>query len=144
MSMRIDSNVGPGLILAGVLLAVSSCATLVREGVLAQEGGGAVTMRNGASLVVSLTPDPAVGYGWILKSAGPGLAVIGGPDVTTNPKPPSILGVPDATTFRFRANAPGTTTLEFAWVAPPGQPVASARTVRYEVTVTPSSFFGIL
>jgi predicted secreted protein len=144
MSMRIQSIVRPGLILAGSLLALAGCATLEREGVLAQEGGGAVIVRNGAPLVVSLSPDPSVGYGWILKTTGPGLAVIGGPDVTTNPKPPSIMGVPDATTFRFRANAPGTTVVEFAWVAPPGQSVASERTVRYDVTVTPSSFFGIL
>lgn len=144
MSMRMDSIAGPFLIFAGALAAVTGCATLEREGVLAQVGGGAVTVRNGAPLVVSLSPDPAAGYGWILKSAGPGLAVIGGPDVTTNPKPPSIMGVPDATTFRFRANAPGTTVVEFAWVAPPGQSVASERTVRYDVTVTPSGLFGIL
>jgi len=144
MSKRIDSIARQRLILAGALLAASGCATLEREGVLAQEGGGAVTVRNGAPLVVSLSPDPAAGYGWILKTAGPGLAVIGGPDVTTNPKPPSIMGVPDATTFRFRANTPGTTVVEFAWVAPPGQSVAAERTVRYDVTVTPSGLFGIL
>ena len=143
MGMRMDSIVRRGAILASVMLAVAGCATLGREVVLAQEGGGAVTVRNGAPLVVSLSPDPTVGYGWILKNAGPGLAVIGGPDVTTNPKPPSIMGVPDATTFRFRATAPGTTVVEFAWVAPPGQSVASERTVRYDVTVTPSGLFGI-
>ena len=144
MSTRIDSIFRLGLILAGMVLALSGCATLEREGVLAPEGGGAVIVRNGAPLVVSLSPDPAVGYGWILKSTGPGLVVIGGPDVTTNPKPPSIRGVPDATTFRFRASAPGSTVVEFAWVAPPGQSVASERTVRYDVTVTPSGLFGIL
>lgn len=144
MSMRIESIFRRGLILAGVLLTVSGCATLVREGVMAPEGGGAVIVRNGAPLVVSLSPDPTVGYGWILKTTGPGLAVIGGPDVTTNPRPPSITGVPDATTFRFRANVPGTTVVEFAWVAPPGQSVASERTLRYDVTITPSGLFGIL
>lgn len=144
MSKSIDSIVRHGLILAGAVLVVGGCATLEREGIPAQEGGGAVTVRNGAPLVVSLSPDPSFGYGWVLKTAGPGLAVIGGPDVTTNPKPPSIMGVPDATTFRFRANAPGTTVVEFAWVAPPGQSVASERTVRYDVTITPAGLFGIL
>ena len=144
MTNRSNSTWRNGLIVAGTLFLVSACATLEREGVLASPEGGAVTVRNGAPLVVSLSPDPAVGYGWILKQAGPGLTVTGGPDVTTNPKPPSIMGVPEATTFRFRATAPGTTTIEFAWVAPPGQSVASERTVRYDVTVTPSSFFGIL
>jgi predicted secreted protein len=144
MNGRNDCNVGQALILVGLLLAVGGCATLEREGALAQEGGGAVTVREGAPLVVSLSPDPSVGYGWILKSVGPGVAVIGGPDVTTNPKPPSIMGVPDATTFRFRAKAPGTTVIEFAWVAPPGQSTATERTVRYDVTVTPIGPFGIL
>lgn len=144
MTNQSNSTLRNGLIVAGTLFLVSACATLEREGVLAAQEGGAVTVRNGAPLVVSLSPDPAVGYGWILKKAGPGLTVTGGPDVTTNPKPPSIMGVPGATTFRFRATAPGATTIEFAWVAPPGQSVASERTVRYDVTVTPSSLFGIL
>ncbi len=144
MSIRTNRTIRHTLAGAAALALLAGCATLEREGVLAQEGGGAVTVRNGAPLVVSLSPDPSVGYGWILKSAGPGLAVIGGPDVTTNPKPPSIMGVPDATTFRFRANAPGTTVVEFAWVAPPGQSVAAERTVRYDVTVTPTGLFGIL
>ena len=144
MSIRTNWPIRHTLASAAALALLASCATLEREGVLAPEGGGAVTVRNGAPLVVSLSPDPAVGYGWILKSAGPGLAVIGGPDVTTSPKPPSISGVPEATTFRFRANAPGATVVEFAWVAPPGLPVASERTVRYVVTVIPSGLFGIL
>ena len=59
MSKRMDPIGRPGLILAATLLVLSSCATLVREGVLAPEGGGAVTVRNGAPLVVSLSPDPA-------------------------------------------------------------------------------------
>jgi len=144
MSTRSDSTARLGLVLAAMLLATAGCATLEREGVLAPQGGGTVMVRAGAPFVVSLSPDPAVGYGWVLKSAGPGVAVIGGPDVTTNPKPPSIMGIPEATTFRFRANAPGTTTVEFAWVAPPGQSAAAERTVRYDVTVTPPGFFGIL
>ena len=144
MNTRSVSTTRLWLVVAALLLTTAGCATLEREGVLAPPGGGAVTVRDGAPFVVSLSPDPAVGYGWVLKSAGPGVAVIGGPDVTTNPKPPSIMGVPDATTFRFRAKAPGTTVIEFAWVAPPGQSTATERTVRYDVTVTPSGLFGIL
>ena len=126
-----------------MLMLVAGCATLEREGVLAPPGG-AVIVRNGAPFVVSMSPEPAAGYGWVLKSTGPGLAFVGGPDVTVNPKPPSIMGVPDTTTFRFRAKSPGVTTVEFAWVAPPGQSVATERTVRYDVTVTPAGLFGIL
>jgi len=126
------------------LAALAGCATLEREGVLVPPEGGAVVVRDGAPMVVSLPPEPGAGFGWVLKTTGPGLAFIGGPDVTVSPKPPSIMGVAETTTFRFRAKAPGTTVVEFAYVAPPGQSVATERTVRYDVTVTPSGFFGIL
>jgi inhibitor of cysteine peptidase len=129
---------------ATLALASAGCATLEREGVLAPADGGVVMLRDGAPLVVSLAADPATGYGWVVKTADPGLWEIGGPDVTQAPRPPGLLGVAGATTFRFRAKAPGTSTLEFAWQAPPGQPPAPDKIVRYTVTVAPSKYFGIL
>ena len=56
----------------------------------------------------------------------------------------SIVVAPGAVARNRKVVASGTPTIEFAWVAPPGQSVVSERTVRYDVTVTPSSFFGIL
>jgi hypothetical protein len=47
------------------------------------------------------------------------------------------VGIGNTTTYRFRAKAPGTASLEFAWRAPPDQPSAPARTVRYDVTISP-------
>ncbi|MEP7328448.1 MAG: protease inhibitor I42 family protein [Betaproteobacteria bacterium] len=144
MNIRTDRTIRHTLAGTAALVLLAGCATLEREGVLATKDGGPVTVRNGAPLVVSLSPDPDIGYGWVLKSTGPGLSATGGPDVTTDPKPPSIMGVPDTTTFRFRAVSAGTTSIEFRWAAPPGQSTAAERTVKYDVTVTPSSFFGIL
>ena len=86
-------------------------------------------MRTGAPLVVSLPPDPAAGYGWVLRSASPNLALIGGPDYTPEPLPPGLVGVANTTAYRFRATAPGEGKLEFAWVSPPG-PAAGAGTDR--------------
>lgn len=126
------------------LALVAGCTTLQREGVVAPADGGALIVRHGAPVVISLPPEPVAGFGWVLKSMGPGLTLIGGPDVTVNPKPPSIMGVAGTTTFRFRATAPGNTVVEFAYVAPPGPSKATGRTVRYDVTVTPASLFGIL
>jgi len=119
-------------------LLAASCASLNRDEVAAPGTGGAVAMRDGTALVVSLPPDPATGYGWVLKSASPNLAFIGGPDYTPDPKPRGLVGEPDTTAFRFRAKGTGAATLEFAWVAPPGQPPAPVKTVRYDVTIGPN------
>lgn len=128
---------GPLMVLA-IAGALASCATLEREEVAAPAQGGAVAMRTNTALVVSLPPDPATGYGWVLRSASPNLALVGGPDYTPAPKPPGLVGVADTTAFRFRALAVGDGALEFAWVAPPGQPpVTPERVVRYDVKVGP-------
>jgi inhibitor of cysteine peptidase len=134
------------LAIGAVAVGVAGCATLERDNVAvaAPPDGGAVTLRNGTALVVSLPPDPATGYGWVLKSADPKIWEIGGPDATQDPKPPGLTGVAGATAFRFRAKAPGTSTIEFAWRAPPGQPPAPEKVVRYQVTVSPPAYFGLM
>ncbi len=119
-------------------LLVTACASIHRDQVAAPPAGGNVAMREGTALVVSLPPDPATGYRWALKSASPNLAFIGGPDYTPDPKPRGLTGEPDTTAFRFRARGAGTGTLEFAWIAPPGQPPAPEKTIRYDVTVGPN------
>ena len=131
-----------------LVLALAACASVNRDEVAAPADGGAVAMRVGTALVVSLPPDPDSGSGWVLQSASPNLALVGGPDYTPSPKPPGLVGVADTTAFRFRARDVGTGTLEFAWVALPAQAPASApvavpapvpaRTVRYDVTIGPN------
>jgi inhibitor of cysteine peptidase len=120
-----------------IALAAGGCATIERDEVAAPPDGGAVAMRTGTPLIVSLPPDPSEGYGWVLQSSGANLLVIGGPDYTPAPKPPGLVGVANTTTYRFRATAPGPASLEFAWQAPPEQPSAQKRTVRYDVTIYP-------
>lgn len=126
------------IVLLPFALALAACASINRDEVAAPADGGAVAMRDGTALVVSLPPDPATGYGWVLKSASPNLAYIGGPDYTPDPKPRGLVGVPDTTAFRFRAKGEGAGTLEFAWASPPGQPPAPEKTVRYDVTIGPN------
>lgn len=118
-------------------LAVVGCATIERDEVAAPPDGGPVVMRVGTPLIVSLPPDPALGYGWVLTSGSPNMYLIGGPDYTPAPKPPGLVAVANTTAFRFRANDPGPATLEFSWQAPAGQTGAPGRTVRYDVTVLP-------
>ncbi len=133
---------------AAFALAVASCATLEREEVAAPAGGGAVAMRVNAALVVNLPVDDPGGNPWLLRSASPNLATIGGPDVTPAPKPPGLVGVADTRTYRFRATAIGDGSLEFVSRSP-AAPASTApeRVVRYEVSVGPpiwlaSNLFG--
>jgi|KBSSwiStaDraftv2_1062776.scaffolds.fasta_scaffold04412_10 inhibitor of cysteine peptidase len=132
-----DARKAAALIVTALALAAAGCATIERDEVAAPPDGGPVAMRAGTALIVSLPPDPAIGYGWVLQSSGANLFVIGGPDYTPDPKPPGLVGIGNTTTYRFRAKAPGTASLEFAWRAPPDQPSAPARTVRYDVTISP-------
>jgi inhibitor of cysteine peptidase len=118
-------------------LALASCATLNREGAVAPLDGGSVAVRQGAPMVVNLSADPASGFGWVLTSQ-PGDAVwlIGGPDYTPEPIPAGMMGVGGTTTFRFRAETPGTQTLEFAYLPSWEKGAVPVRTVRFDVTVT--------
>ena len=118
------------------LLALGSCATLNREGAVAPLDGGSVVVRQGAPLVINLSADPATGFGWVLTS-NPSAAVwlIGGPDYTPDPLPAGMMGVGGTTTYRFRAGAPGTAKLEFAYLPTWGKDVAPSKVARYDVTV---------
>lgn len=132
-----DAHKAAALMMTVVALATTGCATIERDEVAAPPGGGAVALRTGTPLIVSLPPDPSAGFGWVLQSSDANLYVIGGPDYTPDPKPPGLVGVANTTTYRFRAKAPGTASLEFAWQSPPDQPPAPMRTVRYDVTIFP-------
>lgn len=118
-------------------LGLASCSTIVRDEVAAPADGGGVSLRTGTPLIVSLPADPDAGYGWVLRTASPNLALIGGPDYTPAPRPPGLVGVANTTVYRFRALDPGSGALEFAWVPPPGQAAVPQRSVRYDVTITP-------
>jgi predicted secreted protein len=139
-------RIAPWLVVAAV---VASCASINRDEVAAPPNGGSVSMRANTPLIVSLPADPDIGYGWALRSASSNLALIGGPDYTPSPRPPGLVGVANTTAYRFRALAPGSGTIEFVWISPPGQPPAPDRVVRYDVQVTPSlplpsDFFGTI
>ena len=125
---------------AGVLLGLAglaSCATLNRDGVMAAVGGGGLSVRQGAPLVISLAADSTAGYGWVLTS-DPGKAVwlVGGPDFAPEPVPAGVMGVGGTTTYRFRALDPGAVKLDFAYRPILEKDAPAARVVSYDVTVT--------
>ena len=132
---------------AGAALAVAalaSCATLTREGVVAGQDGGAVVVRQGTPLVISLEAAPTTGFGWTLTS-DPGAQrwLIGGPDWTVDPKPEGLMGIAGTTTYRFRAKQAGTATLEFAYRRAWDDGATPFKTVRYDVTVRKAAFFDL-
>jgi predicted secreted protein len=51
-----------------------------------------------------------------------------------------MMGVGGTTTYRFRAEAPGTQTLEFAYLRAWELGVPPVRTARFDVTVTPAGW----
>jgi inhibitor of cysteine peptidase len=126
------------LLLVALPIVLASCATNEQDEVAAPANGGAVAVRVGRPLVVSLPADPDTGYGWVVRSTSPNLRLIGGPDYTPQPKPPGLVGVADTTAFRFRATEVGNGTIEFAWMVPPGAPPQPDRVMRYDVTIAPN------
>ncbi len=134
ISSRYLACVAPALLIA---MGLSSCASIERDEVAAPMEGGTVVVRAGNPLVVSLPPDPSAGSGWVLQSNNANLALIGGPDYTPEPKSAGLVGVANTIAYRFRAIKPGDATLEFTWVAPPGESAAPARTIRYDVKIEP-------
>jgi inhibitor of cysteine peptidase len=125
-----------GVCAGSALLVLASCATLNREGAVAPLDGGSVAVRQGAPLVINLSVDPATGFGWVMTSnPGDKVWLIGGPDYTPEPIPPGMLGVGGTTTYRFRAQAQGSQTLEFAYLPVWEKGAVPTKTVRYDVTV---------
>ena len=124
-------------------LVLASCATLNREGSVAPLDGGNVAVRQGAPLVINLSVDPATGFGWVLTTKpGDKIGLIGGPDYTPDPIPAGMMGVGGTTTFRFRAQAPGAETLEFAYLREWESGATPVRTVRFDVTVTSAGWYN--
>jgi predicted secreted protein len=129
---------------ACAVAALASCATLTREGVVAGQDGGAVVVRQGTPLVISLEAVPTTGFGWTLTSdPGAPLWLIDGPDWTADPKPEGLMGVPGTTTYRFRAKEAGTSTLEFAYRRAWDDGAPPVKVVRYDVTVRKAAFFDL-
>ena len=94
-----------------------------------------IVLQRGQTLVVTLEANVTTGYRWeAVNGFSPTLVSLGTPDYTARTSPPDI-GAPGDMTFRFRGDAPGTTTLELAYRRPFEPNVAPAKTIRYDVTV---------
>jgi inhibitor of cysteine peptidase len=90
------------------------------------------------TVVVTLEANITTGYRWeAMPGFSPVLAELSTPDYAARPGETPAVGAPGDMTFRFRAEQPGTTTLELAYRRPFEPTAAPAKTVRYDVTVRP-------
>ncbi len=95
-----------------------------------------VTVERNQTLVVTLEANVTTGYRWeTVAGFTPVLTQIGTADYIARSAEPPVAGAPGDMTFRFRAQSPGTITLEFAYRRPFEANVAAAKTLRYDVRV---------
>jgi inhibitor of cysteine peptidase len=88
------------------------------------------------TLVVTLEANVTTGYRWeSIPGFAPVLGELPTPDYAARPSATPVAGAPGDMTFRFRAESPGTTTLELAYRRPFEADVGPAKTIRYDVTV---------
>lgn len=102
----------------------------------ASKSGTAVTLASGESLTVRLAGNATTGYSWTCTNALAGVLVpAGAPDYEPTPVEPGVVGSGGTYVFRFRAVAPGTGNLQFAYARSWEKDVAPAQTASYAVTV---------
>ena len=100
-----------------------------------RNAGAPIALARGQTLVIVLEANVTTGYRWeVEKGFTPTLVQIGTADYTARAGAPAI-GASGEMTFRFRADAPGSTALELAYRRPFEPAVASAKALRYDITV---------
>ena len=124
------------LLAATMFAACSTLAPQTPKIVNAANDGGAVTLKKGDTLVVTLDANVTTGYRWeTTAGTGPVLSLLGTPDYLPPTVAPGMVGAPGDMVFRYRAAEPGKTTLELGYLRSFEKGTAPAKTVRYDVTV---------
>jgi len=128
-----------------VAMLLAACATTlpappaVEKGELENAADGTViAIKRGGELKLVLDANITTGYQWQGPAAvAPMLSAIGNPIYVGKGSDPRNTGAGGVNVFRFKAEQPGSTTLQFdykrAWEAN----VAPVKTVRYTVYVAP-------
>lgn len=100
----------------------------------AARSGASLTLRTGEELVVRLDANRTTGYAWTWTEGPAGVvAHVGAPLYETAPD--GAAGAGGTEVFTFRAAAPGTTTLRFAYARSWERDAEPARVATYSVTV---------
>jgi inhibitor of cysteine peptidase len=115
---------------------VAACATppMPREINEAAEGAR-VTLARGQELIVTLDGNQTTGFRWSLARAAPELVQIGEATYVARATEGRQAGSGGLTTFRFRAETAGTSSLGFAYRRPWEANIPPAKSIRFEVRV---------
>ncbi len=127
------------VIAALAVTALAGCGTLERQTptiVTAGQDGGAVALKQGATLVVALEANVTTGSRWE-GTAGTGtvLTPLGTPDYLPTTVAPYMIGAGGDMVFHYRAAAPGQANLVLEFRRPFEMGVAPSKSVRYTVSV---------
>ncbi|MEO6566462.1 MAG: protease inhibitor I42 family protein [Casimicrobiaceae bacterium] len=127
-----------------IAMLVAACATqppvppAVQMGELDNAAGGTViAIKRGGELKVLLDANAIAGYQWQVQAiAGPVLSPIGN-GVFISKGDPRDVRAGGFNVFRFKAEQPGTATLQFDYKRVSEANVAPVKSVRYTVSVAP-------
>jgi inhibitor of cysteine peptidase len=124
------------------VLLLAACATVpamaaVASGELENAADGTrISIKRGGELKVLLDANITTGYQWQSPTrTEPVLAPAGEPVYAPRTTATPMAGAGGTTTFRFRADNPGSVILQFDYRRPWETAVPPARTLRYVVTV---------
>jgi inhibitor of cysteine peptidase len=125
----------PALAVAFAAL-VAACVTppMPREINEAAEGAR-VTLARGQELIVTLDGNQTTGFRWSLSRAAPELVQVGEATYVARATDGRQTGSGGLTTFRFRAEAAGTSSLAFSYRRPWEANIPPVKTVRFEIRV---------
>jgi inhibitor of cysteine peptidase len=127
------------LVAIAAAVALAGCGSLERQSpkiVTAGQDGGAVALRKGDTLVVTLDANITTGYRWeTTGGTGTVLTLIGTPDYLPEKVAAGMVGAPGEMVFRFRAASAGQAELVLGYLRPFEKGVAPAKSVRYVVSV---------
>jgi inhibitor of cysteine peptidase len=100
------------------------------------DNGKPVTLSVGQDLVLALTANPTTGYSWaVVQNGAPQLVQQGEPTYAQDPNTGGMAGAGGTSTFTFRAEQAGATTLTLNYARPFEQGQPPANTFSVPVTV---------
>ena len=122
------------LMLVIASLALSGCGSPKEIALDEKDDGTQIELEQGQTLAITLNSNPTTGYSWAPNEGQTGdvLVLIGKPEYKSKS---NLIGGGGTETLRFRADRPGTTTLELVYRRPWEKDAKPAQTYALDVNV---------
>jgi inhibitor of cysteine peptidase len=129
------------IVLAGVLFLVA-CTSVSKQNtaqhmVAATENGEVTNLAVNQILVVTLHSNPTTGFSWTITQLPDFLEQIGDEEYRQYADTTNMVGAGGTSIWNFRAVAPGSGTLRFAYQRPWEQDTPPEKTAEYKLVVRP-------